>query len=234
MPDPSEKKTAAAWGGLSVAVAGLCGCGLLSAWLGSCGRGHRSPACTAGAGGFCADPIELVASIFRSFAGPTAFVAAIFGVLVVALVVYLASGQRKPPAELDGWQALAGPFRDGTPSSWLEFLRRNGRSPADWAAGLRREIVVPSTPQVPRPWLFEVLEYPQALTGDRVAAAVALVADLDEETRRRIEAVARAAEDATLQVALGQVARGDAVKALAVVQAAEDRSVGKWARSGWD
>ena len=102
-----------------------------------------------------------------------------------------------------GGSGTGGPFRaaTGRARSTL-FLRRGGRSLVEWAAALRALGAAAGTAGGPRARLLRIVEDPAAEGVDRVAAAVALGGDHDEESRARLHAAVNTVAAPKLRVAL--------------------------------
>lgn len=96
-----------------------------------------------------------------------------------------------------------GPFREATGRARSAlFVRRGGRSLVEWATALRALGAAAETAGGPRERLFRIVEDPAADAGDRVAAAVALGGDHDEERRARLHAAVNTVAAPKLRLAL--------------------------------
>jgi hypothetical protein len=128
--------------------------------------------------------------------------------------------------------------RAGGAAADAALLRRGGRGIGEWVATLRTvgagANVDMRTAPFPRERLFRIVEDPACASSDRAAAAIALGADLDDEGRARLGAIAQATAAPRLRIAIEKAASavplGELEDALAELQADEDERVASQSR----
>jgi hypothetical protein len=101
-------------------------------------------------------------------------------------------------------------FRQGDRGDAAAPIRRGERGVGEWVASLRAIGTGANadmrTAPVPRENLFRIVEDPAAVATDRAAAAIALGAELDDESRARLRRTAESTAALRLRVAFERAA----------------------------
>ncbi len=122
-------------------------------------------------------------------------------------------------------------FRAGDTAGDAAMLARGGRTASAWVEKLRSigagANAGPRTAPLARDRLFRIVEDPQAKATDRVAAAVALSAEIGDRDRDRLRVAAEAVAAPRLRVAIEAAAGDDGARSeeiLAEIEVEESRA----------